>query len=218
MRIYTLLLVLILFYSCSPVSRTVKVGSIKKIPTAKPIETTNSNINKTSDNQILDNDTIDIVLPEVKISVKSESKSNNTINNYSPKDSDIINEDLSIENLLDQAIDYYENQEITKSRNVLEDILSKIKKSDEKYLEVLYYLAECDISENKLTKAKEKLNEIYKNKNVDSQIMEKVLLRLGQIFCYEKNNTKATEYFKELKSLNPNSILNKLANCNFIKK
>jgi len=218
MRIYTLLLVLILFYSCSPVSRTVKVGSIKKIPTAKPIETTNSNINKTSDNQILDNDTIDIVLPEVKISVKSESKSNNTINNYSPKESDIINEDLSIENLLDQAIDYYENQEITKSRNVLEDILSKIKKSDKKYLEVLYYLAECDISENKLTKAKEKLNEIYKNKNVDSQIMEKVLLRIGQIFCYEKNNTKATEYFKELKSLNPNSILNKLANCNFIKK
>lgn len=218
MRINTLLVVLILFYSCSPVSRTVKVGSTKKIPTAKPIETTNSNINKTSDNEILANDTIDILLPEVKISVKPESKSNNTINNYSPTESDIINEDLSIENLLEQAIDYYEKQEITKSRKVLVDILSKIKKSDDKYSEVLYYLAECDISENKLVKAKEKLNEIYSNNNVESQILEKVLLRLGQIYCYEKKNSKAMEYFNELKALNPNSILNKLANCNFIKK
>lgn len=218
MRINTLLIVLILFYSCSPVSRTVKVGSTKKISSAKPIETINSNINKSSDNEIIDNDTIDIVLPEVKISVKPESKSTNTIHNFSQKESHNVDKELSIENLLEQAIDFYENREITKSRKVLVDILSKIQKSDEKYLEVLYYLAECDISENKLLKAKEKLNEIYTKKNVESQIMEKVLLRLGQIYCYENKNSKAMEYFNELKAFNPNSILNKLANCNFIKK
>jgi len=48
--------------------------------------------------------------------------------------------------------------------------------------------------------------------------MEKVLLRIGQIFCQEKDFDSAEKYFIQLKNKFPNSMFNRLANCNFIKK
>ena len=48
-------------------------------------------------------------------------------------------------------------------------------------------------------------------------VNERVLVRLGQIYCVEKDQQKAEDYFKLLRNTYPESIYIPLADCDVVK-
>ncbi len=207
----------LLLYSCSPVSSTARIGSTSK---SKDIVANNSNLN--NNNSELSNkndnnsDTLTIKLPDVI--AKSEPNDISSVNDNKAGSSKDNNSAISVRTALDNAIQLYEKGKIDAAEKSLISILASIDIKNSQYLEAKYYLSECNIAKNKLKVAKSDLVELYNSKTIDNSILERIILRLGQIECTYKNTKKAIEYFDELKSRFPESKLIELANCNFIKK
>jgi len=215
-----------LLFSCSPVSNKARIGSVtnskelvdkneEKLNIAS-IEDSILNTEKIiNDSQKQVGDTLMIQLPDVMESSNSFTDKKDS-NPAGSKVDDGDNE--SIQNELELAVDLYEQNKIDKAQEKLVAILSTLSKENRQYYQARYYLSECDISKNKLKVAKKNLEELFKTETLEDDILEKVILRLGQIECFNKNNDKANEYFEELKDRFPSSELLKLANCDFVKK
>jgi len=215
-----------LLFSCSPVSNKERIGSVtnskelvdknrEKINSASINDSTNKSEKIVSDNQKQVGDTLMIQLPDV---VENSNSSNND-KDSNPAGSKVDDGDNeSIQNELELAVDLYEQNKIDKAQEKLVAILSTLSKENRQYYQARYYLSECDISKNKLKVAKKNLEELFNTETLEDEILEKVILRLGQIECFNKNNEKANEYFEELKDRFPRSELIKLANCDFAKK
>ena len=89
-------------------------------------------------------------------------------------------------------------------------------KTDSLRCESLFYLSECLILENKLNPAQSILNDLYKS-NIPDAIMEKVIVRLGQLHCVSGKKQQAKEMFDLLARRYPKSIYLPLANCDVVK-
>lgn len=223
-----LLLVLISIFlvnSCSPVRQTARIGSSSqskeldkrtndKNDSTISIETDNQE-RKINETQTQIGDTLIIQLPDV---IQPNIKPNKIIDENPAGDKVDDGDNESIKKELDHAIELYEKNKIDDAQKKLMTILSTLSKENRQYYQARYYLTECSIAKNKTKEAKKELEELYKIETLEDEILEKVILRLGQIACTNKNNEKANEYFDELKDKFPDSELIKLANCNFLKK
>lgn len=211
--------------SCSPVRQTARIGSssqskeldkrtIDKNDSTISIETDNQE-RKINETQTQIGDTLVIQLPDV---VQTNVKPNKIIDKNPAGDKVDDGDNESIKKELDAAIILYENNKIDDAQKKLMTILSTLSKENRQYYQARYYLTECSIAKNRTKEAKKELEELYKIETLEDDILEKVILRLGQIACINKNIEKANEYFEELKDRFPESELINLANCNFIKK
>lgn len=224
-----ILLTFAIIQSCSPIKYSDRVGSNtlnnksynqssdEDIPTKNNHATTNQN-------KI---DTVRVKLPDVTIepnqylskdrAAKKPQKQNEFQYNTLADENESYNDEV-INSELDDAISLYEDGQISKARNKFEALYSTINKDNPKFNEIRYYIAECDISENKIEKAKKDLLNLYFINYLKDNIREKVILRCGQLACYDKQKEKAQEFFDELRKNYPKSELNKIANCEFLKK
>ncbi|MDX9790979.1 MAG: hypothetical protein RBT61_09145 [Candidatus Kapabacteria bacterium] len=122
-----------------------------------------------------------------------------------------------LKQLFDSAVEDMDAQRFDSAMKKLTGIKSSLNTDDSLYYESEFYLIECIISMNHLDEALIRLESLLAEQPNDS-ILERVLVRLGQIHCAKSNQRKAAMYFTRLADTNPNSIYLKVANCDFLNK
>jgi TolA-binding protein len=90
-------------------------------------------------------------------------------------------------------------------------------KGDSLYYETLFFVCECNIINENFDEAEMKLIKMYNDKITPKAVYEKVLVRLGQIYCYKNDIKTAKKYFQKVKKEFPNSIYLPFANCDFVR-
>jgi TolA-binding protein len=140
------------------------------------------------------------------------------LDTFTANDSEFNNNSKAIINEFDAAVKLFDNQKFDAAFKKFSFFESTLREKDSLTYETKYYLAECNIAKNKFPPAVNYLDGLYKNKNTPNSLLEKVIVRLGQIQCAQKKYSDAEKYFKELKSRYPESAYNDVANCDFIKK
>jgi|GEM_PF-3307032 len=78
--------------------------------------------------------------------------------------------------------------------------------------ESMFHIAECKIGKMNYKEALDELI-VLEALDVDDIIMEKVLVRIGQIHCVRNNVNEAEMYFNKLREFNPESIYLNVADC-----
>lgn len=126
--------------------------------------------------------------------------------NANPDKLDIIND-------YDKALKFFDNGNYSAAEKKLKALSETLKENDTLVYETKFYIAECHVAKNEFTEALEILKKLDKNVEKNSEITQKTLVRLGQIYCVLGMNKEAETYFKKLKSKYPNSVYNKLAKC-----
>lgn len=119
----------------------------------------------------------------------------------------------TLKNKFDEALQNVEKGNYQKAHNELKVIYESIEPDNDLYNIVIYYLAECELYLNKIDDAEKKFIMIIENNDNHEAIIERSLIRLGQIYCLRKQNEKAQQYFNKLKEHYPESLYLKFANC-----
>ena len=96
--------------------------------------------------------------------------------------------------------------------SVLKYFIEKFDFSDSLHQEAIFQYSECNINNNNLDEALWNLEELLQNK-LNKNIVPKVLVRIGQIYCVLGETAQADKYFNRLRKEYPKSIYNKLADC-----
>lgn len=184
-----LMIILAVIASCSPVRTT----TMTKV---KPKEKKTKKIVKKDTVEYYDrfNDTTMIVLDDVKIKQHEDIKGafTQTVNEFKAGLYETSCEKFSI-------------------------FAGTLAQGDSLLYEAIFYDCECKILDDNIIDAKIILSELLSDKDITDRVMQKVLVRLGQIECVSGNSEKANEYFNELKVKYPNSKYIKLANCESVK-
>ncbi len=147
---------------------------------------------------INDKDTVYIKLPPIYVNESDENKKRS----------------LSVE--LDSAIYLFNNGQIDIACEKFGILQETLKDKDSLYHEAVFYSAECLIVHNEYKLANRLLNDIMNN-DLSANLKQRVLLRQGHLLCALGDESTAQWYFDKLKTDYPNSIYNKLADCNTLK-
>jgi len=170
--------------------------------------------------------------------IKNDQFANQQINSARFKDTNIIElpvliasrdpnaiqmNDIQIENsrqtaigIFDTALQEFDNQKFKECCGKFSSIAETFLPTDSLYFEAKFYECECKIVNSKVIDAKLTLEALYIDPDIPLSVMERVIVRLGQINCLLKNTEEANKYFGELKAKYPNSIYLKVANCDAI--
>jgi len=153
--------------------------------------------------------------------IKSKPRFSDTtyiyLGNYTPpKEPTSSKESLSDE--LNTAIELYHNEKYNEACERFAQLLSLTNKNKKDYQVILYYTSECYIVKNMFDPAKKILQDILSMENLYDDIKERCLVRLGQIYCVEKNLEMANRLFSQLRREFPQSKFKKLADCDAINK
>ena len=158
----------------------------------------NHDDNSASAGYINDKDTVYIKLPPIYVNESAENKKRS----------------LSVE--LDSAIYLFNNGKYDIACERFGVLQETLKDKDSLYHEAVFYSAECLIVSNEYKLANRLLNDIMNN-DLSANLKQRVLLRQGHILCALGDESTALWYFDKLKTDYPNSIYNKLADCNSLK-
>jgi TolA-binding protein len=112
-----------------------------------------------------------------------------------------------------KAVQIYEAGDYDTSCELFNGMRTEFTESDEIYYDVMFYCSECMIIEDDLYGAESILKELLVNPQTNNTIRQKVLVRLGQVYCVLGNSEMASTLFKKLKQEYPNSVYLPLANC-----
>jgi len=112
-----------------------------------------------------------------------------------------------------KAVQIYEAGDYGKSCEMFDKMKNQFNESDTTYYNVLFYCSECLIIEEDLYGAESILKELLVNPQTSNSISQKVLVRLGQVYCVLGNKEMANTLFKKLRQEYPNSVYIPLANC-----
>lgn len=194
-----LLLASLLTYSCTPV-RSKRPGS-KRSSTAR--------------------------IKHDKPSKKSSSKkTRESGDNFKARFSDtttiVINpatnaEQYSINDQFDLAVQEFDNENYEQACSKAAYFAETFAFGDSLYYESLFLLSECSIVNEDFDEAEKILKSLAYEKSLLPAIEEKVLVRLGQLYCVKNKPKTARKYFKKLKRKYPHSIYIPLANCESVR-
>lgn len=193
--IIIIILSVLLIYSCSPVRTQNKRVSIQKDNSSEKQAgsevQSGADIAKVTKNRF--SDTTVIYLPTVMQEV-----------------------DFSLDDDLDNALQEFEMGKFDDACSKFDFLVDTFHQGDSLWHESKYYQAECFILENNLDDAAEIIEELIFDDSLPLSILERCLVRYGQILCIEKKFDDAQRYFKRLKQQFPNSIYLGLANCEVV--
>lgn len=113
----------------------------------------------------------------------------------------------------EKAVMIYESGDYDRSCEMFEQMKDTYPENDTAYYSVMFYRSECLIIEEDLYGAESILKELLYHANTPDPIMQKVLVRLGQVYCVLGNKDMANTLFKRLRQEYPNSVYIPLANC-----
>jgi TolA-binding protein len=116
-----------------------------------------------------------------------------------------------------KAVRDFDNEEYSKACPKFKSFSETFSPGDSLYYEANFFYSECLIQDNKIKEGKALLKMIENDKLLTDIVRERVLVRLGQIYCLENNETQAQEYFRTLRNDYPKSIYIPLADCSVVK-
>ncbi|MBX3042086.1 MAG: hypothetical protein KIT33_11175 [Candidatus Kapabacteria bacterium] len=118
--------------------------------------------------------------------------------------------------MFEDALNDFDKKNYVSARQKFNALKNTVSDDDSLYYEADFYLIECTLSENNLNEAKSLLESMLVDIRLPNSVLERVLVRLGQIHCSRNDKKAATMHFTRLADINPNSIYLKIANCDFI--
>ncbi len=118
--------------------------------------------------------------------------------------------------IFSEAVRDFDGENYKSACSKFEAFSGTLRKNDSLYFETMFYKSECNILNNEFDSALSILSTLLEDKNLPSQIYEKTLVRLGQVYCVTDSKAKAEEMFGRLKKEFPNSIYLKLADCSVV--
>jgi TolA-binding protein len=124
---------------------------------------------------------------------------------------------IALQNQFDNAAKHFDKDDYDKACKEMQQFAETFIKGDSLYFESLFLWSECLIVKDEIKKAEKNLREILADKRVPENVLEKTLVRLGQIYCVEGEKSKAEALFKRLRQQFPKSIYIPLANCEAVK-
>ncbi len=114
------------------------------------------------------------------------------------------------------AVKLYDNEKFDEACEMFNNLLEAMPDDDPLFSELRYYIAECNISKNDFEPAKEILSELVNLTSIKDELLERVLVRLGQVFCVQGDSKNAKRLFDKLRKDFPKSIYLQLADCKAI--
>lgn len=125
---------------------------------------------------------------------------------------------ISLDKELDLAFADAENNNTDKALEKALFLSQTFDKSDSLYFESMFLLGECYTINNELNDAESTFLKIINKKDIPKTVLEKSLIRIGQVYCLKKNEDEAENFFTRLKTEFPKSLYKHLANCESIKQ
>lgn len=116
----------------------------------------------------------------------------------------------------DEAVHDFDKENYKSACSKFDAFSGMLRKNDSLYFETMFYKSECKILNNELGSAKTILEMLLEDSKTPEAIYEKILVRLGQVYCVTDSKEKAEEMFTRLKKEFPNSIYLKLADCSVV--
>ena len=160
-----------------------------------------------------------------------EGEHNDTLANYYSAETDlfvpgkeVINETIVFNNNAkpdklnivkdyEDALSQFDLGNYSTAERKLRALSETLKEDDTLTYETKFYIAECHIAKNEFSQALDILKKLEKTTDTNSEITQKTLVRLGQIYCVLNMKDEAKKYFEKLKFKFPDSIYNKLGKC-----
>ncbi|OGU18160.1 MAG: hypothetical protein A2475_08775 [Ignavibacteria bacterium RIFOXYC2_FULL_35_21] len=130
---------------------------------------------------------------------------------------------VSINSQLDTAIVNFENASEEQDLEKLDQTCLEIKSFAETFaegdslkFEAMFYKSECLIIKQDFEDAEKVLSGIAKDKLIPNSVLERTLVRLGQVYCALDRKKDAQAMFSKFRKQFPNSIYEEIANCEAI--
>lgn len=121
--------------------------------------------------------------------------------------------DFSLDEEFDLAIIAFEGENYADACDKFAFFAETFTPNDSLWYESRYYVAECELLKNQLAKAKGILSGLVEDGRLPRSVLERSLVRYGQLLCVEGDDAAAESYFARLRREFPNSIYMELANC-----
>jgi tetratricopeptide (TPR) repeat protein len=160
----------------------------------------------------------------VKISDIESSKKNINDNRFkdttyilvadNPKVSNYINNTL-IERF-EKASKEFDAENYESACKTFEQLIEIFPENDSLYFESFFYSAECNMLSDNLNTAEKLLIILLQNQNTPPIVIQKSLVRLGQLYCVTDRKNEAKNIFDKLKIQYPDSIYLIIANCSAV--
>lgn len=157
--------------------------------------TDNSSIEKSSNQKSYYENDPDVLVFNEEVYLNSDNNNLDIIQNY------------------ESALGLFDEGNYTAASEKLKALSETLKENDTLTHETKFYIAECHIAKNEFSQAMEILKKLEKNQNKSSEITQKTLVRLGQIYCVLDMKKDSKIYFEKLRKSFPNSIYLKLSQC-----
>lgn len=195
MKIIFVLLVCFICYSCSPVRTRYPI----KPTTNDTLTEKNEKESKIIEEEPITQQKKDILLDDT-VFLESDSVVKNEYDDYFLE-------------IFNSALEKFDRKEFKDASKDFKLLMNTLEKGDSLQLESSFFYAECLIEFNDYSVAEILLNDLRSIKNKPEAISEKVLVRLGQLYCILNANERALMIFEEFNQKYPNSIYKPLAKC-----
>lgn len=198
MKIFFAICLLIFLYSCSPVRTRYPIITAKN---DNKIEKINDSIRNSNKEEPIPLQKKDILLGNENNEVKEIKELENKYYAH-------------LSEIFEEAVEKFDRKDFKNSCNDFKLLMNTLDKDDSLQLEASFFYAECLIELNDFYVAEILLNDIRNTRNIPTSIEEKVLVRLGQLYCILNAIERAYQMFNEFNSRYPDSIYKPLAKCN----
>lgn len=115
------------------------------------------------------------------------------------------------------AVKDFDDEEFDKACPKFKSFAETFSPGDSLYYEAQFFYSECLIQGNKIKQGKAILQKIENDDQLTDIVHERVLVRMGQIYCLEDKEDIADEYFMKLRNKYPRSMYIPLADCSVVK-
>lgn len=150
----------------------------------------------------------DTVIIDYTIPLRQQSGEHNNLSESLP-----VSNALSIEAAFDSALEDFDRGEYDDACVQFRSIVETLPPDDSLAYEARFMETECSIVNNRLTPALSALLALSLDPNTPVSVMEKVLVRKGQVQCLLKEFKNAEETFRLFRNRFPESVYIPLANC-----
>lgn len=132
-------------------------------------------------------------------------------------DSGTVNNQAKLGKLFNQAIDEFDKEDYNSACEKFKALANTLEQGDSLQYETQFYSIECMILKDEIKAGELKLKSMLDIKDLPKPIVQKVLVRLGQVCCVLKKEDEAKQYFDKLREMFPKSIYLPVANCSAVK-
>jgi hypothetical protein len=136
------------------------------------------------------------------------------------KDTVVVNTGIPDNDLtkqMTQADELFKKKKIRQACDLYEQVSQTVAEGDSLDYEVRFMISECSSENQDFEKSLKILQALSSSEGIPDNVLEKTLVRLGQVNCVLEKKTSAAEAFTLLKKRFPKSVYLQLATCDSVK-